>query len=411
MATTAAASPTRPPYAWLRRRQHVVPEVDVVAREKNLRWYALGGVTWRTLALCITVAVSWRELAQDPQLLVAAGAAVAVNAGLLVLVARNRAAALLRSTVFFAADVGCALALTLWASAVMPEHTVYVQNRDLFNPYVWGTMMLWTGLRGVRVGLVILAVAAVPVQLLMAWLNGYSATTPNWPDIAARDLWLVTSFIISAIVAILSWEAAYAGAEAGFRAGRIKELLLLHDSVLQTLKLIQQEAADADLPAEERLRSIRAEASAQARDITVVLDALDEGAASRTSSLGRELCDLVVEFRPRRLVVELVADELSDEPAPAVAEAVRGAVREALMNAVKHARVSHVVLRLTEQDGGVRVTVRDQGVGFDTSRPTAGFGIRHAVTRRMEQVGGTAGITSAPGEGTKVTLWAPTQAV
>lgn len=414
MAFSAASPSIRTPPAWrtwLRRRHSRIPEVDAVATEKNLRWYALGGVAWRSLALSIMVVVSWGELSEEPQLPMAAGLTVAANLGMLGLVVRNRAAAFLQSTAYFAVDVGGALALTLWASAVMPEHTVYLQNRDLFNPYLWGTMMLWTGLRSIRTGLVILVAAALPVQWAMAWLNGYSVTEPGWLNIAARDLWLVTSFIISAIVAALSWEAAYAGAETGFKAGRIVELRSLHDSVLQTLKLIRLDVTDTQTSAEERLRAIHEKATSQAEDIATVLAALDGRAAAAHSSLGRELRDLVVEFRPRRLTVELVADELADEPTAPVTEAVRGAVREALMNVVKHAGASRAVVRLASRDGGIRVTVRDQGVGYDAPNSTAGFGISHSIVGRMERVGGTAEIVSAPGGGTKVKLWVPTRAV
>ncbi|MDN3021589.1 ATP-binding protein [Streptomyces sp. S.PB5] len=370
----------------------------------HLRWIALGGAAWRTLSLAIMIVAAGKLLSEQPQLLAAVGALIAGNSILLFLVVRRRAASLLKSTAFCAADLGLAVTATFWASAVIPEHTVYLQNHDLFNPYLWGTTMLWTGLQGIRTGLVILVGAALPVQLGMAWLNGYDITSPGWADIVARDLWLLTSFVVSAIIAALSWEAAYSSAAAAFRAGRVEQLKSLHDSVLQTLELIGKKATAAELPPEERLSTIRVDAERQADDIRTVLAAID---GHHGSALDRELRDLVVEFHPRRLIVELIADELPAEPGPMATLAIAGAVREALANVVKHARVGHAVVRLTVRSGAVRVTVRDQGVGYDVERQSAGFGIRNSVIGRMEHVGGTAAIESCPGEGTKVTLWVP----
>jgi signal transduction histidine kinase len=50
------------------------------------------------------------------------------------------------------------------------------------------------------------------------------------------------------------------------------------------------------------------------------------------------------------------------------------------------------------------VYVRDRGAGFDPAAPTERRGIAESIRARMERVGGTARITSTPGEGTEVEL-------
>ena len=51
--------------------------------------------------------------------------------------------------------------------------------------------------------------------------------------------------------------------------------------------------------------------------------------------------------------------------------------------------------------------VRDHGKGFDPASANEGFGIKHSIIARLAEVGGTATISSSPGKGTKVELWAP----
>ncbi len=88
-------------------------------------------------------------------------------------------------------------------------------------------------------------------------------------------------------------------------------------------------------------------------------------------------------------------------PASAVLALVR-AVREALTNIDRHAGVGEA--RLTVEDG-VRVTVRDDGRGFDpAATPAQRRGVRESLVERMAAAGGRATVTSAPGAGTTVEL-------
>ena len=88
-------------------------------------------------------------------------------------------------------------------------------------------------------------------------------------------------------------------------------------------------------------------------------------------------------------------------------------VRELLINVAKHAEARCVDIRLSRVDGYLRITVEDNGKGFDVARLTrhqtdsiAGFGL-FSIRERLHHVGGSLNIDSELGQGTKVTLEVP----
>ena len=96
----------------------------------------------------------------------------------------------------------------------------------------------------------------------------------------------------------------------------------------------------------------------------------------------------------------------TDATIPAeVARAIRGAVAEAVRNAHRHGNASRVDIVVADEDAVVTVSVTDDGAGFDPSHALAGsHGVRYSIVRRVEAVGGSASVESAPGEGTTVRL-------
>jgi PAS domain S-box-containing protein len=99
-------------------------------------------------------------------------------------------------------------------------------------------------------------------------------------------------------------------------------------------------------------------------------------------------------------------DELRPRLAPSVENSLFRIVQEALTNAAKHAQAKQVTLRVQEHDETVRLTVADDGVGFDSTRPTEpgqrrGWGL-FTMTERAEAIGGHCHIESSPGKGTQV---------
>ena len=78
-------------------------------------------------------------------------------------------------------------------------------------------------------------------------------------------------------------------------------------------------------------------------------------------------------------------------------------VKEALNNALKHARATEVRVHLELDGERLRVTVADNGKGYDPATVNRGNGLDHSA-RRMEEVGGTCVVESRPGAGTRVDL-------
>ncbi len=89
-------------------------------------------------------------------------------------------------------------------------------------------------------------------------------------------------------------------------------------------------------------------------------------------------------------------------------------VRELLTNVIKHAHASKVVVRLSGDADSIRITIEDDGVGFDPgasngkANDAGGFGL-FSVTERMIDLGGVATIRSRKGEGCVVQLTLPFQ--
>src|SRR5690606_18906077 len=81
-------------------------------------------------------------------------------------------------------------------------------------------------------------------------------------------------------------------------------------------------------------------------------------------------------------------------------------VQEALHNVRKHAGATTVAVELEMLDATVRVQVRDDGAGFDPGAVTGGYGLG-SMRARVEQVGGTLTISSAPGQGTTIRTEVP----
>jgi signal transduction histidine kinase len=172
----------------------------------------------------------------------------------------------------------------------------------------------------------------------------------------------------------------------------------LHDSVLQTLALIQKNASDA--PTVARL------ARSQERDLRAWLF---ESAPAGDRTLAGALREVVREIEDTYGVdVELVTvgDVDLDEPlAPIVA-----ATREAVTNAARHAGTPVVDIYCEVSPTALEVFVRDRGAGFDPqSVPADRQGVRSSILARMTRHGGSAEIRSTAQTGTEVRLTLPRQ--
>ena len=170
----------------------------------------------------------------------------------------------------------------------------------------------------------------------------------------------------------------------------------VHDSVLQTLALIQRHAAEP--------KRIAALARRQERELRGWL--YGDGAA-RSDTLAAALTDAAAEVEETYGVrVELASG--SDVPLDENARAVVLAAREAMQNAAKFSGVETISVYSEAGADGVSVFVRDRGAGFDrATAPPGRHGLSESIEARLARAGGRATITSAPGQGTEVELRLP----
>jgi PAS domain S-box-containing protein len=80
--------------------------------------------------------------------------------------------------------------------------------------------------------------------------------------------------------------------------------------------------------------------------------------------------------------------------------------QETLTNIARHAEASQVSLSLDMVDGSPRLTIQDDGIGFDPSQADTGWGLR-IMRERAEAVGGKLVIETSPGKGTKIVVDVP----
>ena len=228
--------------------------------------------------------------------------------------------------------------------------------------------------------------------LVFLWLN--DALRP------ARDVLLAVVVVVVALTLILApwWLRLVRGLTAE-RTERIRSqeraevAAHLHDSVLQTLALMQKRVDDP--------REIAALARRQERELRAWLNGR-RAAGDVTVALALETAAAEVE-EAHGVPIEVVA--VGDAPLDERAEALVAAAREALVNAAKFAPDGPVVLYAEVEPERIEVFVRDRGPGFDPAGvPADRRGVSESIVGRMERHGGRAVVHTAPGEGTEIEL-------
>lgn len=172
----------------------------------------------------------------------------------------------------------------------------------------------------------------------------------------------------------------------------------LHDSVLQTLALIQRHA---DAPQQARTLARR-----QERELRAWLyDGRRSSAEDAPGTLATALDGVADEVEADHgVAVDVVV--VGDCPVDDHVQALVAAVREAVLNAARHSGADEVsVYAEVLGDSRIEAFVRDRGRGFDPAAVNGDRrGITHSIVRRMARHGGRAHINSAPGDGTEVTF-------
>lgn len=173
----------------------------------------------------------------------------------------------------------------------------------------------------------------------------------------------------------------------------------LHDSVLQTLALIQKQA--------EAPREVRRLARGQERQLRDWLYGRDVGDTSRPSTVSAAIALASGEVEDT-FAVSVQQVVVGDCPLDHNLLAVVQAAREAMVNAAKHAGVAEISVYGEVEEDSVHVFVRDRGKGFDPeSVPEDRHGLADSIRGRMVRHGGEAKLRTSPGEGTEVHLEMP----
>jgi len=191
----------------------------------------------------------------------------------------------------------------------------------------------------------------------------------------------------------------------------------LHDEVGQSLSAVNLELATAQRRLqragfdEGMLEDARALTDAALRDVRnlsqllhpSVLDDLGLGAALRSLTTGMA--------RRAGVRIDLV-DETCGERLPVnIERTVYRIVQEGTSNALRHGRAAGIAIRLAREGGELVLDIADDGVGFDTTRARShdedrGLGVL-GMRERINQLGGSFAIDSAPGRGTRLSARVP----
>jgi signal transduction histidine kinase len=169
----------------------------------------------------------------------------------------------------------------------------------------------------------------------------------------------------------------------------------LHDSVLQTLTLMQKRAGDS--------REVAALARRQERELRDWLAGGDPAGEERSLASELRTAAEAIEDDHRVTIESVVVGDCDLDPP---AEAALGAAREALLNAARHSGDTGPIRVYAEIDAaGIELFVRDRGAGFDPGAVAPDRrGVRESIVGRMERAGGSAEIRSSPGGGTEVAI-------
>lgn len=236
---------------------------------------------------------------------------------------------------------------------------------------------------------------ALVVAGVLVMVSGSGSWEQTWLALLAS-----VAVLGGVVLVLLPWALKFWRDLEAERAGRIRETeraeiaAHLHDSVLQTLALIQRRAGNE--PDVVRL------ARAQERELRNWLfqdPGKNPGQLSdRIKATAAEVEDLLGN------AVDVVS--VGDTPMTEAYEALVQASREAMLNASRHGGGT-VSVYLEVSDGRAEVFIKDRGPGFDLSNvPEDRLGVRESIIGRMKRHGGTASIVSSS-DGTEVRLGLP----
>jgi signal transduction histidine kinase len=311
-----------------------------------------------------------------------------------------------RSRLLLSADLVVTVGLLLSTTGLQhPDATVH-GALPVTATWMAGPVLAWAIRYGRRAGAIVgLIVAGCDFALL----RGAALTTA----LNGAVLLLLAGWIVGHLARL----AAEAEAERQHAieveaASRERERLArdIHDSVLQVLALVQRRGAEVGGAAAELGRL----AGQQEAALRTLMGESWAGSQATGASGDADLRQLVLPAQTDRVTVSVPAQAVLLERT-AAAE-LTAAMRAALDNVRQHCGEQTRAWVLVEDEPDlIRVTIRDDGPGIPDGRlaeaAAAGrFGISHSISGRLRDLGGSATISSAAGEGTEVELRLPRRA-
>jgi signal transduction histidine kinase/phage shock protein PspC (stress-responsive transcriptional regulator) len=240
----------------------------------------------------------------------------------------------------------------------------------------------------------------VVVGVALILIGATSLLSFNRSIVALRDGVIATVGVVAGVGLIFGpWWLGLARDLAEERRQRIRSeeraemATRVHDSVLQTLALIQRQAGDP--------RAVVSLARRQERELRDWLYTSSPPATGSFRSAVDRAAREVEETHGVTVDAVIVGDAPLDDPL----EATAAAAKEAMVNAARWSGTTAVSLYAEVEPTRVSVFVRDRGVGFDLSQvPGDHYGISQSIRARMQRHGGKAVVRSEPGRGTEVEL-------
>jgi len=235
-------------------------------------------------------------------------------------------------------------------------------------------------------------------------------------EFAAQDEELLTSFAASAATAVGTARSVAEDRMRGSIASAEREkqrwAMELHDDTLQglgALKVMLSSALRSESP-EEISRSAEQAVERIGDEIESLRGLISELRPAALDELGLAAAveGLLDRFEStqgvrvkQRVALRFESGAAPDRLSSDIESTIYRVVQEALTNVAKHSRASRVSVEITEGLDEVTISVADDGIGFDTEEPSAGFGLV-GMQQRIAMVGGSLELQSADPGGTRV---------
>lgn len=293
---------------------------------------------------------------------------------------------------WLAGEALLAVTLSVADGWVFREGHVFVTSQDLGTEWALVVVMSTALLAGPWIAAALGALFG-PARLAAALFNHFDEFDRRH-FVAA----LATTIFYGAAGAISGWLLLLllrAEAEISNRRARDEVARVMHDTVLQTLALVERRAAGID-------PELAATARRADRELRSYLFEGIAPAGSLRQAINDALQPVVTRF-DRSPVLNVVDDEEWVDPARF--DSVARAIAEATANAFEHSGAAQVVVYAeTRGRGSIFASVSDDGSGFDVADPRSRHGIDESIVARMAAIGGGSSIRSGD-DGTEVTLW------